>query len=84
MPRAAVRSDTAAADGPRLTGAAADVYGTESARALFRRGLVEQVSPDLPSSGGPPAGPAANNGDAPLAPRPRPDRPRRTRPLRAT
>ncbi len=63
----------------RISGAAASVYGTESTRALFRRGLVEQASGDVPAAR-PPA--PAPNGDRPAAAPP--TRPRRTRPLRAT
>ncbi len=69
--------DRPVTDGARLTGAAENVYGTESARAMFRRGLVEQASGDVPVT------PAVRR----PRPSPRPnglDRPRRTRPLRAT
>jgi hypothetical protein len=46
------------------------------ARPTFRTGLVEQVTPD---------GPTTNGSGPPVpAPAPRSDRPRRTRPLRAT
>jgi hypothetical protein len=48
------------------------------ARPTFRTGLVEQVTPDGPTTNG--SGPPAQAS----APAPRPDRPRRTRPLRAT
>jgi hypothetical protein len=84
--RAAVRAEPPGSDGARLVGTAANVYGSESARALFRRGLVEQVSPEdgltVPADRGP-SGPPAN-GSAPTAAAPGPGRPRRTRPLRAT
>lgn len=73
-----VRPDGPTGDRPRLAGAAENVYGTESARAMFRRGLVEQASGDVPVLP-----------TAVAQPRPAPvpngmDRPRRTRPLRAT
>jgi hypothetical protein len=92
QPRAAVRDDAPGDDGFRLAGAAAGVYGTESARALFRRGLVEQAQGDGPGAGAGGAGGAPSNGDAPASAAPvavvppplAPTRPRRTRPLRAT
>ncbi len=71
-------SEDGAGNGVRITGPAANVYGTESARAQFRRGLVEQASGELPAARAPE--PPANvevPGRAPVA------RPRRTRPLRA-
>jgi hypothetical protein len=87
-PPAAVPADGPETDGARLTGAAANVYGTESARALFRASLVEQVSSgDTPAiaDGGSPAEPPANSDGAVARPVARaPERPRRLRPLRAT
>jgi hypothetical protein len=82
-------ADGPSSDGARLTGAAANVYGTESARALFRRGLVEQVSSgDIPAIADGAHGGAERraNVDGLVATRVAraPERPRRVRPLRAT
>ena len=84
VPRS-VRTDGPSTDGGRLTGAAENVYGTESARAMFRRGLVEQASGDVPVTNAartrtePPP-----NGAGLAAQQSGLDRPRRRRPLRAT
>jgi hypothetical protein len=83
-PRPARPTGEPVADGPGIGGAAANVYGTTSARALFRRGLVEQASGGLPPVAEGAATGAPSNGSRPGAAPPRPDRPRRTRQLRAT
>lgn len=78
LPREPVRPERPSSDGARLTGAAENVYGTESARAMFRRGLVEQASGEIPAL------PAAIRRPRPVPVPNGTDRPRRTRPLRAT